>query len=62
LNFYAELADSPADTVVLGESVCARRRELRLDDWLALGRELAAAGKQVVLATQALVGPKPTCD
>ncbi len=55
LNFYADLADSPADTVVLGESVCARRRELRLDDWLALGRELAAAGKEVVLATQTLI-------
>ncbi len=55
LRFYAELADSPADTVVLGESVCARRRELRLDDWLALGRELVAAGKEVVLVAQALI-------
>lgn len=55
LDFYAGVADGPADTVVLGEVVCARRRELRLDDWLALGRELAAAGKQVVLAAQALV-------
>ena len=32
MRFYAEVADSPADTVVLGESVCARRRELRLAD------------------------------
>ena len=55
LRFYAELADGPADTVVLGEVVCARRRELRLPDWLALGRELQAAGKEVVLATQALI-------
>jgi collagenase-like PrtC family protease len=55
LQFYAELADSPADTVVLGEAVCARRRELKLADWLAVGRELAAAGKEVVLATQALI-------
>ncbi len=55
LGFYANLADSPADTVVIGETVCARRRELRLDDWLALGRELAQAGKTVVLAAQALV-------
>lgn len=55
LEFYAGVADSVADTVVLGESVCARRRELRLPDWLAVGRELAAAGKQVVLVSQALV-------
>lgn len=55
LHFYADLADSPADTVVLGEAVCARRRELRLDDWLALGRELQAAGKEVVLVAQTLI-------
>jgi collagenase-like PrtC family protease len=56
LSFYADIADAAAaDCVVLGEVVCARRRELRLDDWLALGRELSRAGKQVVLATQALV-------
>ncbi len=55
LRFYADLADGPADVIVLGEAVCSRRRELRLDDWLALGRELSAAGKQVVLATQTLI-------
>lgn len=55
LAFYADMAESPADCVVLGEVVCARRRELRLEDWLALGRELTQAGKQVILATQALV-------
>jgi len=53
--FYARMADSPADRIVLGETVCSRRRELKLDDWLALARELSQAGKQVVLATQALV-------
>lgn len=55
MAFYAELADGPADTVVLGEVVCARRRELRLDDWLGLARELAQSGKEVVLAAQALI-------
>lgn len=55
LDFYADVADSAADTVVLGETVCARRRELNLDDWLALARDLAAAGKEVLLATQTLV-------
>lgn len=54
-QFYADVADSPADTVVLGENVCSRRHEMKLDDWLSLARELAAAGKQVILSTQALV-------
>lgn len=54
-QFYADIADSAADTVVLGEVVCSRRRELKLPDWLALARELTTAGKEVVLATQALI-------
>lgn len=55
LRFYAAMAEGPADTLVLGEVVCARRREMRLDDWLALARELEQAGKEVVLAAQALI-------
>jgi collagenase-like PrtC family protease len=55
LHFYAEVADSAADTVVLGEIVCARRHEMKTADWLALADDLRAAGKEVVLATQALV-------
>jgi len=55
LAFYADIADTAADTVVLGEAVCSRRNEFKTDDWLALARDLAAAGKRVVLATQALV-------
>jgi collagenase-like PrtC family protease len=55
MHFYAEVADSAADTVVLGEVVCARRHEMKPDDWVALARDLAAAGKEVVLATQALI-------
>lgn len=55
MAFYADIAESPADTVVLGETVCARRIELKLDDWLGLARDLAAVGKEVVLATQTLI-------
>jgi len=53
--FYAEVADSPAQRVVLGEVVCSRRNEFGFDDWLALARDLRAAGKTVVLATMPLV-------
>ena len=55
LAFYARIAASPVDTVYLGETVCSRRHELRLDDWFGLARDLAAAGKEVVLATQSLI-------
>jgi O2-independent ubiquinone biosynthesis protein UbiV len=54
-DFYADMADSCAETVVIGEVVCARRREMKLDDWLALGDELRSAGKEVVLGTQVLI-------
>lgn len=54
-QFYADVADSPADTVVLGETVCSRRHEMKLEDWLALAQDLQSAGKRVLMATQALV-------
>lgn len=55
LHFYAEVAESAADSVALGEVVCERRHEMRLSDWLDLARDLRGAGKEVVLATQALI-------
>ena len=55
LDFYADLADSPVDSVYLGETVCSRRHELRLDDWFEVGHMLTAAGKEVVLSTQGLI-------
>ncbi len=55
LDFYAEVAASAADIVHLGETVCSRRHELRLDDWLELAATLAAAGKEVVLSSQSLI-------
>ena len=55
VEFYARIAESPVSTVTLGEIVCSRRHEMKLEDWLALAADLAAAGKEVVLATQALI-------
>lgn len=55
VDFYARVAESPVRTVTLGEVVCSRRHEMKHDDWLALATDLAAAGKEVVLATQALI-------
>ena len=54
-DFYDTLAGTPLDVVYLGETVCSRRHELRLADWLALGEMLRAAGKQVVLSTHVLL-------
>jgi collagenase-like PrtC family protease len=55
IEFYARVAESPARTVTVGEVVCSRRHEMKLDDWLALADDLASAGKEVVFATQALI-------
>ncbi|HKJ75891.1 MAG TPA: U32 family peptidase, partial [Gammaproteobacteria bacterium] len=54
-GFYKEVADLPVDTVYLGETVCSKRRALRTEEWIELADELAAAGKQPVLSTLALV-------
>ncbi|MGE5452949.1 MAG: U32 family peptidase [Acidobacteriota bacterium] len=55
LAFYAQVADSDADIVYLGETVCSRRHEMRLPDWLELAAVLRDAGKEVVLSTQTLI-------
>jgi len=55
LAFYDWLADQPVDIIYLGETVCAKRRELDLDDWLDLARMLQQAGKEVVLSSLTLL-------
>ena len=52
--FYEQAAQWPVDIVYLGEVVCAKRRTLRLDDWLTIAERLSAAGKEVVLSTLVL--------
>lgn len=54
-SFYRRIADTAVDIVYLGETVCSKRRSLRLDDWLGIAADLSAAGKQVVLSSLALI-------
>lgn len=55
MQFYESMTDVPVDIVYLGETVCSRRHELRLQDWLDIAKMLSDAGKQVVLSTQVLI-------
>ncbi|MGC8517298.1 MAG: ubiquinone anaerobic biosynthesis protein UbiV [Steroidobacteraceae bacterium] len=53
--FYRMLASAPIDCVYLGEVVCSKRRALKHEDWAAIGRDLADAGKEVIFSTLALM-------
>ncbi|MEI6737382.1 MAG: U32 family peptidase [Pseudomonadota bacterium] len=53
--FYEEVESWPVDCVYLGETVCSKRFELRMDDWLHIARRLADQGKEVVLSTCELI-------
>jgi collagenase-like PrtC family protease len=55
LDFYDAVAATPVDIVYLGETVCSRRHELRLDDYLDIANRLVDAGKEVVLSTLTLI-------
>src|SRR3989344_5508666 len=55
LDFYARVAEAPVDIVYLGETVCSKRRALRLPDWLDMAGRLTAAGKEAVLSTLTLI-------
>ena len=54
-DFYDAIAATAVDVIYLGETVCSRRHELRLADWLDIAKRLRAAGKEVVLSTQVLL-------
>lgn len=55
IAFYEQVAQSACQRVYLGEVVCSKRRELKLDDWLAIARMLQVSGKEVVLSSLTLI-------
>lgn len=55
LDFYQLAADCPADIVYLGEVICSKRREVKPEDWLAIGQELKQSGKEVILSSLTLL-------
>ncbi|MFT7559596.1 MAG: collagenase-like PrtC family protease [Flavobacteriales bacterium] len=54
-DFYAAALDSPVDIIYLSETVCHKRNELTLEDWIDIAKVINAAGKQAVLSTMTLV-------
>lgn len=54
-DFYQQAVRSSADIIYLGEAVCSKRRATSYARWMALARDVAASGKQVVLSTLALL-------
>ena len=54
-SFYDDIAKLPVDIVYLGEVVCSKRRQLKLDDWISIAEKLTAAGKEVILSTMTLL-------
>jgi O2-independent ubiquinone biosynthesis protein UbiV len=55
LQFYADALQWPVDVVHLGETVCSKRRELSLQDWLLLAAQQAEAGREVLLSSLTLI-------
>lgn len=53
--FYQSVAESPADRVYLGETVCSKRNELSMNDYMDVAHQLKEAGKEVVLSTLTLL-------
>lgn len=54
-EFYHNLAETNVDIVYLGETVCSKRRSMKLNDWLILAELLEQSGKQAVLSSLILL-------
>ncbi len=55
LDFYQQAADSSAEIIYLGEVICSKRRLVKPEDWLAIGKELKQSGKEVILSSLTLL-------
>jgi collagenase-like PrtC family protease len=55
LDFYQQAADSNAEIIYLGEVICSKRRLVKPEDWLAIGKELRQNGKEVILSSLTLL-------
>ncbi len=55
LRFYQSIADSPADTVYIGEVICTKREGLSVRDIEDIADSLSKRGKKVILSTPAIV-------
>ena len=55
LDFYEDAAESAAEIIYLGEVVCSKRQQMKLEDWLAVGMELSQNGKEVILSSLTLL-------
>ncbi len=54
-DFYESLEETAVDIVYLGETICSKRREVSLTDWLKIANQLSKAGKEVILSTLTLI-------
>ncbi len=54
-DFYKDLEETEVDIVYLGETICSKRREISLEDWLVIANQLSKSGKEVVLSTLTLI-------
>ena len=55
LDFYQQVAGSAAEIIYLGEVICSKRREIKPEDWLAIGQRLRQSGKEVILSSLTLL-------
>lgn len=54
-DFYQQVADCAAEIIYLGEVICSKRRQVKFEDWIAIGNELKQSGKEVILSSLTLL-------